>query len=81
MHIREGRGTNACSKRRRIKLVLGIENERDIHYLFEKLARGVAAEHMKEMTADRGIIESRFNSHAVVREAIPVTNDGWEQGE
>src|SRR3546814_6647701 len=66
---------------RSVELVLGIQNQRDVHHLDVQLARLLAMQQVQEMAADGGFVSHTLDALAFVAKAIPVAHDRRERGQ
>lgn len=72
IHIRAGARNHPAGKGGGVKLVFGVQHQRNMHRLFPALRRLFAMQQMQEVTADGVVIGFRLNAFAVVAVVIPV---------
>ena len=71
-------GAHTSRKGRGIEFVLGVEDQRHVHYTLVQFTGLLAVEQLQEVPADGIDIAVGFNAHALVGEAVPVSNDRRE---
>lgn len=72
IHIRASARNHPAGKGGSVKLVFGVQHQRNMHRLFPALRRLFAVQQMQEVTADRVVISFRLDAFAVVAVVIPV---------
>ena len=80
VHIGQGGGANPRREGGRVELMFRVEDERDVHHLLVERARRFPKQGVEEMAGNGVIVRGLVNPHAVVGEAIPVVDDGRENG-
>ncbi len=72
IHIRAGARNHPTGKGGGVKLVFGVQHQRDMHRLFPALRWLFAVQQMQEVTADGVVIGFRLDAFAVVAVVIPI---------
>ncbi|MNN26571.1 hypothetical protein D3C81_1400780 [compost metagenome] len=79
IQVGQGRGTDPRGEGRGVELVLGVEDQRDVHHLDVQLARLLAVQQVQEVAANGVFIAGAVDAHAIVGEAVPVAHYRREQ--
>ncbi len=81
VEIRQRGGDHAHRERGRVKLVFGVEHERNVHRADVRFRRGFAQEQVQEMRGDVRVVGLRLDALAVFRELIPIQQHRRERRE
>ena len=81
MHVGEGGRADPGGEGGSVELVLGVENERDVHHAPEQIARRGALQGGEEVAGDGVFVRFQFGPHPLVAVAVPVVDDGRQGAE
>ncbi len=81
VEVGQGRGANPRGEGGCVELMLGVEDQRDVHHLHVQLAGLLAVEQGEEVPADGRLVAVAVDALAFVGEAVPVGHDRREGGE
>merc|ERR1712072_492465 len=52
-----------------------------VHYLFVQIVWLLTMQHVQEVRANGVVVSVNVDTHAIMRETIPVTDNAWETGQ